>query len=87
MSRDRSEGEIKDTLRRYLCRDIIKNEAYPLKDDDPLLSGGLIDSFSLVYIAVFIEKQFAVRIPDTELTIETMDTIDAMAARILRESP
>lgn len=87
MSRTWSESEIKDALRRYLCCDIIKNEAYPLQDDDPLLSGGLIDSFSLVYIAVFIETQFGVKIPDTELTIETMDTIGAMAARIQRGLP
>ncbi len=82
-----SEDEIKKRLREYLCREIIRNEDFSLQDDDPLLSGGLIDSFSLVYIAVFIEKEFGVRIPDTELTIETMDTISAMSARIRRELP
>lgn len=87
MSRTWSENEIKDTLRKYLCREIIKNEDYPLKDDDPLLSAGFIDSFSLVYIAVFIEKEIGVKIPDTELTIETMDTINAMSERIKEELP
>lgn len=87
MSPTWSEDEIKNRLREYLCREIIKDEGLSLQDDDPLLSGGLIDSFSLVYIAVFIEREFGVRIPDTELSSETMDTINAMSARISRERP
>ena len=45
-----------------------------------------MDSFSLVHLAVFIEKEIGVQIPDTDLTIETMDTINAMTQRILLES-
>ena len=87
MSPTRREDEIKNRLREYLRREIIKDEGISLQDDDPLLSGGLIDSFSLVYIAGFIERGFGVRIPDTELSSETMDTINAMSERISRERP
>jgi acyl carrier protein len=79
------EGEIKKKLKDYIVREIIKNEKYPLQDDEPLITGGLIDSFSLVHIAVFVENKFGIKIPDTDLTIENMDTIDALTSRILRE--
>ena len=80
-----NEAEIKSKLKAYILSEILKNEEYPLKEDEPLVSGGLIDSFSLVHIAVFIEREIGVKIPDTELTIDNMDTIDAMTAKILQE--
>jgi acyl carrier protein len=81
-----NETEIKDKLRTYICSEIIKNKDYSLQDDEPLITGGLVDSFSLVHLAVFIENEIGVKIPDTDLTIETMDTINAMTERILLES-
>ena len=76
---------IKQKLKHYILNDILRNPDYPLEDNEPMISGGLIDSFSLVHIAVFVENEFAVKLPDTELTVENMDTIEAMAQRILKE--
>ena len=81
-----NETEVKNKLRTYICEEILKNKDYPLKNDEALISGGLIDSFSLVHVAVFIEKEIGVQIPDTDLAIGTMDTINAMTKRILLES-
>lgn len=81
-----NETNVKKKLRTYICKEILKNKDYPLKDDEALISGGLIDSFSLVHLAVFIEKEIGVQIPDTDLAIGTMDTINAMTKRILLES-
>ncbi len=69
-------------LNAFLRTEIMKNPGYPLRDDERLISGGLIDSFSLARIAVFVETEFGVVIPDTDLTLENVDTIDAWAARI-----
>jgi acyl carrier protein len=80
-----NETEIKNKLRTYICSEIIKDKDYSLQDNEPLITGGLVDSFSLVHLAVFIEKEIGVQIPDTDLTIETMDTINAMTERILLE--
>jgi len=79
------ENTIKEKLKTYIIKEIIKDEEYPLTNDEPLISGGLIDSFSLVNIAVFIENEFKVKIPDTELTVENLDTLDAMASRTMKE--
>lgn len=76
--------EIKTKLREYICRELIRNPAFPLGDDEPLISGGLIDSFSLAHLGVFIETAFGVLIPDTELTVENMETLNRMAARVER---
>lgn len=75
---------VKQHLRDFICVELIRKPHYALSDDEPMISGGLIDSFSLVQIGVFIEDEFGVYIPDTELTVANMDTLNQMAARVAR---
>jgi acyl carrier protein len=77
------ESEIKDRLRIFILSELLNNPDYPLADDEPLITGGLIDSFSLAQIGVFVEDAFGVYIPDTDLTVENMDTLAQMAARVV----
>ena len=62
----------------------MQHPSYPLRNDERLMSGGLIDSFCLAHIAVCIEQAWGVYIPDTELTVENMDTLDLIAARVMQ---
>lgn len=76
-------AEIKRRLREFICTELMRHPSYPLGDDEPLMSGGLIDSFCVAHIGVFIENAFGVYIPDPDLTVEQMDTLDRIAARIV----
>jgi acyl carrier protein len=78
------EETVKLKLKHFICEELIRNPTYPLKDDEAMISGGLIDSFSLAYIGVFIENEFGVYIPDNDLTVANMDTLNQMAARVLQ---
>lgn len=73
-----------DRLRSFICTELLRDPAYPLGDDEPLISGGLIDSFSIAYVGVFIENAFGVYIPDVDLTVENMDTLRQIAEMIRR---
>jgi len=79
-----SRQEIVDGLRRFICVELMQHPGYPLRNDEPLMSGGLIDSFCVAHIGVFIEQAFGVYIPDPELTVEGMDTLELIATRVLR---
>jgi acyl carrier protein len=78
-------ADIKQRLRSFICAELIRKPDYALGDNEPVITGGLIDSFSLVQVSVFIEEEFGVYIPDTDLTVADMDTLNLMAARIARE--
>jgi acyl carrier protein len=67
-------------LTKLICTQIIKQPGYPLSPDEPLISSGLIDSFSLVDLSIYIEEQFGVRIDDTELNAQTFDSVSHLAA-------
>ncbi len=75
-------SDLETRLREYLLKDLLRRPNYALKNNEPLISGGMIDSFSLAQIAVFVEDTFGVYIPDTELTVANMDTLDQMIAKV-----
>ena len=77
--------EIKDKLRSFICHEILQKPDYPLADDESLINGGLVDSFAFVNIALFLEETFDVMIPDADLTVENMDTVDTITAYILEQ--
>jgi len=77
---------IKSRIKTFICSEVLLNPDYPLGEDEPLISGGLVDSHSLVHIAVFIEQELGVEIPDTEFTAENMDTVALIAARVAQGS-
>jgi acyl carrier protein len=74
--------EIESTLAEYIRMQVLKRPKYNLGKDDALISSGLIDSFHLVDLAVFVEEKFGVRIEDTELNSNTFDSIAQLSTLI-----
>jgi acyl carrier protein len=71
--------DTRDSIRTYITTTLMRNPKYKLGDNDKLISGGLIDSFSLVELSLFLEEKFGVRPDDTELNAENMDTVQMIA--------
>lgn len=78
------EKTIREKLRAFITRDLIKDDTYPLADDEGIISGGFMDSFALAELAVFVERELAVYIPDPDLTVEKMNSFNQIVARVLR---
>ncbi|MCK5314034.1 MAG: acyl carrier protein [Anaerolineales bacterium] len=69
-------------LSQYIAAQILKQPNRQISADEPLISSGLIDSFSLVDMALYIEDTFGVHIDDTELNADTFDTLKDLASII-----
>ena len=70
-------ASIKDTILQY-----VKNE-YLESDDDreitydtPLISGGIVDSFSMVSLKVFLETKYNIQIPDAKASPGAFDSVN-----------
>jgi acyl carrier protein len=74
--------EMKAKLAEYLAKDILRQPSRTIQPADPLLTSGLIDSFHLVDLALFVEDNFGVHIDDSELNASTFDSLDQLAALI-----
>ena len=79
------EKTVREKLRNFITRDLIRDPRYKLSDSEGIITEGLIDSFSLAEFAVFVEKEFDVYIPDADLTVAKMDTLDQMVGRVMRD--
>lgn len=70
--------DIGSNLAGYITTEILKQPNRSLTADEPLITSGLIDSFSLVDLALYIEDNFDAKIDDTELNSDTFDTLEQL---------
>ncbi len=70
------------TLEKYIAAQVLKQPNRKIAPDEPLITSGLIDSFSLMDLALFVEDTFGVRVEDTELNANTFDNLNQLAGLI-----
>lgn len=70
--------------------DYVKRE-YLEEDDDrtinpdtPLISGGIVDSFSMVSLKRFLEKKYSIQIPDADASPENFDSVNKIVVLVNR---
>ncbi len=69
-------------IEKYVSTQILKQPGRKIAANESLISSGLIDSFSLMDLALFVEDTFGVRIEDTELNASTFDNLTQLASII-----
>jgi acyl carrier protein len=75
--------ELKDKIREYVVDEYVEEgDDVEVTDETPLISGGLVDSFSMVSLKLFLETEYDVKIPDERATAEAFDTVNAIAALV-----
>ena len=74
--------EISNPIAKFIAEKILKQPNKVISPDEALISSGLIASFSLMDLALFIEDTFGIRVEDTELNAETFDNLTQLAALI-----
>jgi acyl carrier protein len=77
-----SSEEMKQELAKFIAEGIVNQPKRVIGKNDPLISSGLIPSFNLVDLSIFVEDKYGVRIDDTELNQDTFDTINQLTALI-----
>ncbi|MCD4733233.1 acyl carrier protein [bacterium] len=76
-------NEMHETILEYVI------EEYAEEDDEvtfdtALISSGLVDSFSMVSLKVFLEKKYDIKLPDDEATPEAFDTVNSIVDLVLK---
>ncbi len=55
-------------------------------DADPLFSSGLVDSFAMIDLIMFLETKGGLRIPPADITLDNFDTLDRIVAFMARNA-
>ncbi len=72
-NREQVQQEIVDYVKREFLED--EDEELEVTAETPLISSGIVDSFSMVSLRTFLEKKYSVQIPDAKATPEAFDSI------------
>lgn len=76
-------NEVIAQLAAFIASEIIYQPDQVIEPNEALISSGLIDSLSLVDLSLFIEDNFGVQIDDTELNVDSFDTLEQLATMIV----
>ena len=81
--------EIKDIVLNYVKKEYLEedDEETELNYDTPLISGGIVDSFSMVSLKLFLEKKYSISIPDAKATPQAFDSINKIVLLVREFRP
>ncbi len=68
--------EMQKAVLDYVIEEYVEDEDEEIDVDTPLISGGIVDSFSMVSLKRFLENKYAISIPDDKATPEAFDTVN-----------
>ena len=74
---------LKDVILEYVIAEYA-DEDDKVTYDTPLISGGLVDSFSMVSLKRFLEVKYKISIPDKEASPEAFDSVSKIAELVAR---
>ena len=78
-------AELKDVILDYVKKEYLEeDDDREITYDSPLISGGIVDSFSMVSLKRFLETKYAIQIPDAKATPEAFDSVNNIL-NLLRE--
>jgi acyl carrier protein len=75
---------LKDIILQYVTKEYLEDDSEPLTYDTPLISGGIVDSFSMVSLKRFLENKYAIAIPDEDASPEAFDSVNKVADLVER---
>ena len=68
---------VKDVVLDYVKKEYLEEgDDREVNYDTPLISGGIVDSFSMVSLKVFLETKYSISIPDAKATPDAFDSIN-----------
>ena len=74
--------DIKDIVLKYVIKEYLEDEDQEITYDTPLISGGIVDSFSMVSLKRFLETRYKISIPDDKATPEAFDSVNKIVTLV-----
>jgi acyl carrier protein len=69
--------DIKKLIIDYVKKEYLDEDStQEVNESTKLISSGIVDSFSMVSLKMFLEKKFNVKIPDDKATPDAFDSIN-----------
>lgn len=77
-----STEDISNLVLNYINREYREDENEEITFDTPLITGGYVDSFSMISLLVYLEKTFKIKIPAAKATPEAFNSVNNIVALV-----
>jgi acyl carrier protein len=78
-------GELEKVILEYVKKEYLEEGDDRVVDEKTaLITGGIVDSFSMVSLKRFLERKYDIRIPDSDATPDAFDSVTRIAALVIR---
>jgi len=74
--------DMKEIVRTYVMNEYLEDGDDEIGFDTPLISGGIVDSFSMVSLKRFLENKYKISIPDDKATPEAFDSVNKIVVLV-----
>ena len=74
--------DMKQVVLTYVKNEYLEDEEDQIGFDTPLISGGIVDSFSMVSLKRFLENKYKISIPDDKATPEAFDSVNKICVLV-----
>jgi len=77
--------DLEQVILAYVKREYIEDgDDREVTATTPLITGGIVDSFSMVSLKRFVEKKYGIQIPDADATPAAFDSVNRIAQLVER---
>jgi len=77
-------SEVRNVILDYVIEEYLEDSEQSVTYTTPLISSGLVDSFSMVSLKRFLEIEYGISIPDDDATPEAFDSVNSIADLVER---
>lgn len=80
--------DIKKMIIDYVKKEYLDEDSdQVVTEDTKLITSGIVDSFSMVSLKMFLEKKFQIKIPDEKATPEAFDSVNNIISLLKEFTP
>jgi acyl carrier protein len=75
-------SDLAGSVREFILKQFPLARKHQVKNSDPLLESGMLDSMGILEVVTFIEREHSIGVCDEDLVPENFQSIDCIAAFI-----
>ena len=76
---------VEQQVRRFIVENYLLGQDKTFEDSDSFLEQGIIDSTAVLELVAFLEETYEIKVEDEELTPDNLDSINSVAAYVIRK--
>ena len=76
--------QVREQLKQFVIENFLFGQQTDFRDDESFLESGIIDSTGVLELVTFVEEGFGIKVQDSDLIPDNLDSIERLTAFVQR---